>query len=164
LKDTQQHKRAEKVLTLKDKGIATVIVLGASLDQYERYARKVNSNDIDVIQHIKDMIENPQARDLYIQSSMKRVLENSDCYFEGGMIKKHLTPLERQKLELNFQKEYLDSVGPMVNLDSVAALTNPVNLKEYMNRFDINKYYLKGLLNSWKEKINLILKQLDAMN
>ena len=52
----------------------------------------------------------------------------------------------------------------MVNLDSVAALTNPVNLKEYMNRFDINKYYLKGLLNSWKEKIDLILKQLDAMN
>ena len=67
------------------------------------------------------MIENPQAPDLYIQSSMERVLENSDCYFEDGMIKKHLTPLERQKLELNFQKEYLDSVGPMVNLDSVAA-------------------------------------------
>ena len=34
LKDTQQHKRAEKVLTLKDKGIASVIALGAKpLDQ-----------------------------------------------------------------------------------------------------------------------------------
>ena len=55
-------------------------------------------------------------------------------------------------------------MGPKVDMDNIATLTDPTTLKEHLKRFDMNKYDLKGYLNYQKELIDMVIKQLDAMD
>ena len=164
LKATQLHKRAEKALSLTYVGAATVISLGVTFEQIEKWARKSEPKNIGVIDHIKNTITDPDVCSLYLQKVMDYALKNN--YFEGGEVKK-LTPLERTKMQLSFQTEYLNylnSIGSAANINNMVALTNPTTLKEFMTRFDFDKYTLKGYLNIMKETIDLVLKQLDAVD
>jgi DNA-binding MarR family transcriptional regulator len=157
----QKHKRSEKVLELTYKGAASVIALGATLEEVEAWARSTDSKNLDVIQHIKDQFPVSYAADLWFQKAMQYGLKNN--YFENNKAK-NLTPLERTKMLQNFQMEYLNSLGPVANIDSMADLTKPTTLKEIMDRFGLDKYYLKGYLNYQKELIDMVIKQLDAMD
>jgi hypothetical protein len=157
----QKHKRSEKVLELTYKGAASVIALGATLEEVEAWARSTDSKNLGVIQHIKDQFPESHARDLWFQKAMQYGLKNN--YFENNKAK-NLTPLERTKMLQNFQMEYLNSLGPVANIDSMADLTKPTTLKEIMDRFGLDKYYLKGYLNYQKELIDMVIKQLDAMD
>jgi DNA-binding MarR family transcriptional regulator len=158
----QQHKRAEKVLALTYIGAATVISLGATFEQLEKWARRSDPKNIGIIERIKNVIRDPHVRDLYIHKIMDYSLKNN--YLEDDKVK-NITPLERTKMQLNFQAEYLNSlnsIGPIANINSIADLTNPITLKQFMTKFDFDKYTLKGHLNIMKETIDLVLKQLDA--
>ena len=164
LSATQQHKRAEKVLTLSYIGAATVIASGVAFEQYEKWTRKLDPKNIAAVDHIKNTITDPYVRSFYIQKVMEYALKNN--YFEGGKVK-NPTPLERTKMQYNFAIEYLNhinSIDSAANVDSMFALTNPTTLKEFMTRFDFDKYTLKGHLNIMKETIDLVLKQLDAID
>jgi hypothetical protein len=145
-------------------GAATVISLGVTFEQYEKWTRKSDPKNIGAIDRIKNAITDPDVRSFYIQKVIDYALKNN--YFEGDKVK-NLTPRERTIMQLNFQAEYLnylDSIGSAANIDSMVALTNPTTLKEFMTRFDFDKYTLKGHLNIMKETIDLVLKQLDAMD
>jgi hypothetical protein len=116
----------------------------------EKWARRSDPKNIGVIENIKKLVTDPHVRDLYFQRTMDYALKNN--YFENNKAK-DLTPLERTKMKLNFQIAVAD-------LDSIAALTNPTALKEHMRRFGLDKYSLKGYLNSQKELIDMVIKQL----
>jgi hypothetical protein len=92
---------------------------------------------------------------------MQYALKNE--YFENNKIK-NLTPIERIKMQLNFQMEYLNSLSPKVDMDNIATLTDPTTLKEHLKRFDLDKYDLKGYLNYQKDLIDMVIKQLDVMD
>ena len=120
------------------------------------------AKNIGIIERIKNVIRDPHVRDLDIHKIMDYSLKNN--YLEDDKVK-NITPLERTKMQLNFQAEYLNSLnsmGPIANINSIADLTNPITLKEFMTKFDFDKYTLKGHLNIMKETIDLVLKQLDA--
>lgn len=157
----QKHKRAEKMLELTYKGAASVIALGATLEEVEEWARRSDSKNLGVIQHIKDQFPESHMRDLWFQKAMQYALKSN--YFENNKAK-DLTPLERTKMQLNFQMEYLNSMGPIADIDSMANLMKPTTLNEIMKRFGMNKYELKGYLNYQKELIDMVIKQLDAMD
>jgi DNA-binding MarR family transcriptional regulator len=146
LKAKQKHKRPEKVLELTYKGAASVIALGATFEQVEEWARRSDSKNLGVIENIKRVITDPHIRDLYFPTIMKYALKNN--YFENNKAK-DLTPLERTKMQLNFQMEYLGSLGPKADMDSLAILTNPIALKEHLKRFDLDKYDLKIHSDFW---------------
>ena len=142
LKPKQKHKRAEKVLELEYKGAASIIALGATFEQLEEWARRSDSKNLGVLENIKHLITDPHIRDRYFPTIMKYALKNN--YFYNNKAK-NLTPLERTKLQLNFQMEYLDTLGPKADIDGLAILTNPIALKEHLKRFDLDKYDLKGI-------------------
>jgi hypothetical protein len=161
MKYKQKHKRAEKVLELEYKGAASIIALGATFEEVEEWARRSDSKNLGVIQHVKDQFPEAHMRDLWFQKAMQYALKNN--YFENNKAK-NLTTVERTKMELNFQMEFLNSLGPVADIDSLANLIKPTTLKEIMKRFGMNKYDLKGYLNYQKELIDMVIKQLDAMD
>jgi predicted transcriptional regulator len=105
LNATQRHKRAEKVLALTYIGAATVISLGVTFEQYEKWTRKSDPINIGAIDRIKNAITDPDVRSFYIQKVIGYALKNN--YFEGDKVK-NLTPRERTIMQLNFQAEYLN--------------------------------------------------------
>jgi len=163
LNGRQEHKRAEKILGLTPIGAASVIALGVTFEEVEDWARKseLGKADLAAMENVRRVITDPHIRDHYFPNMMKYALKNN--YFENNKAK-NPTPLERTKMQLNFQMEYLNSLGPKADIDSPASLLNPITLKEHMKRFDLNKYDLKGYLNSQKELIDMVIKQLDAMD
>ena len=161
LKPKQKHKRAEKVLQLEYKGAASVIALGATFEQVEEWARKSDSKNLGVIENIKHLITDPHIRDQYFPTVMEYALKNN--YFENNKTK-DLTPLERTKMQLYFQMKYLDSLDPKADIDGLNILTNPIELKEHLQRFGLDKYDLKGYLNNQKELIDMVIEQLDNMD
>ena len=163
LNGRQEHNRSEKILELTPTGAASVMALGVTFEEIEHWARKSNFGKADfaAIENVKRVITDPDIRDLWYKKAMQYALKNN--YFENNKIK-NLTPLETTKMQLNFQMEYLNSFGPKADIDSIASLTDPTTLKEHLKRFDMNKYDLKGYLNSQKELIDMVIKQLDAMD
>jgi DNA-binding MarR family transcriptional regulator len=159
----QEHKRAKKILGLTPTGAASVMALGVTFEEIERWARRSNLGKADfaALENVKRVITDPHIRDLWYQKCMQYALKNN--YFENNKIK-NLTPLERTKMQLNFQMEYLNSLSHKVDMDSIATLTDPTTLKEHLKRFDLDKYDLKGYLSYQKELIDMVIKQLDAMD
>ncbi len=149
------------MLELEYKGAASIIALGATFEQLEEWARRSDSKNLGVLENIKHLITDPHIRDRYFPTIMKYALKNN--YFDNNKAK-NLTPLERTKLQLNFQMEYLDTLGPKADIDGLAILTNPIALKEHLKRFDLDKYDLKGYLNIQKELIDRLIEQLDALD
>jgi hypothetical protein len=139
------------------------LALGVTFEEIEYWARKseFGKADITALENVKRVITDPHIRDVWYQKCMQYALKNN--YFENNKIK-NLTPLERTKMQLNFQMEYLNSLGRKADIDSIASLTDPTTLKEHLKRFDLDKYDLKGILNYQKELADMVIKQLDAMD
>ncbi len=159
----QKYKRAEKILGLTPRGAASVMALGVTFEEIEHWARRSNLGKADfaAIENVKRVITDPHIRDLWYQKCMQYALKNE--YFKNNKIK-NLTPIERTKMQLNFQMEYLNSLSPKVDMDNIVTLTDPTTLKEHLKRFDLDKYDLKGYLNYQKYLIDMVIKQLDAID
>jgi DNA-binding MarR family transcriptional regulator len=151
LESQQKAKRTEKTLTLTDKGAATAVVtLGATFDQFENHYKRQRHSDIQMmLQLIKRIFKTPEKRDLFIKKSMEYAFKNK--YFEGTTIRQ-LTEEESKKFKLYMAIEYINSLPSTSNVHS---------LKEFIDRYQLDREIMKEYLNKQKQFADLLLKELD---
>jgi hypothetical protein len=86
---------------------------------------------------------------LIFQKSMMYAIKNN--IFEGGHFRS-LTPEEEREFPKYIMREYMNSLGPASNITS---------LKEFVDRYHLDKDFMKENLLRQKELIATLLKQLD---
>jgi DNA-binding MarR family transcriptional regulator len=151
LESEQKAKRTQKTLTLTEKGAAAaVVILGVSFDEFENYYKRQRHPDREILQNIKRIFKTPEKRDFMIKKAMEYAFKNN--YFDEGSITRQLTEEELKKLRLHMAMEYVSSLGPTSNIH---------NLKEFIDRYQLDKEIMKEYLNKQKHFADLLLKELD---
>jgi DNA-binding MarR family transcriptional regulator len=148
------YSKGRKALLLTEKGAAAAMSLGIRVDKFEDYARKYNDkSSMEFLKHFKERFKNPEKRDEYLKKVVEFYLKNN--LFDGGEIKKQLTDEEKSKAKLTqlyIAKEYFESVG----------LNDDVkNLKDYLNKYKIDKNLMREYLSSRKREVEWAIKELD---
>jgi DNA-binding MarR family transcriptional regulator len=150
LESEQKSKRREKTLTLTEKGAAAAVVkLGISFDGFENYYKRQGHSDIENLQNIKTIFKTPEKRDFMIKKAMEYAFKNN--YFEGSTIRQR-TEEELKNLRLYMAMEYIKSLEPTSNIH---------NLKEFIDRYQLDKEIMKEYLNNQKKFADVLLKELN---
>jgi DNA-binding MarR family transcriptional regulator len=150
LESQQKAKRTEKTLTLTDKGAAAVVLLGVTFDQFENHFKRQRHPDIQNLQSIKSMFKRPEKRDFMFKKAIEYAFKNN--YFDEGSSKKQPSQEELKNLKLSMAMEYIKSLPPTSNVH---------NLKEFIDRYQLDKETMKEYLNKQKQVADVLLKELD---
>jgi DNA-binding MarR family transcriptional regulator len=149
-----KYSRGRKVLLLTEKGTAAAMSLGIRIDKLEDYARKYNDkSSMEFLKHFKVLFKNPEKRDEYLKKVVEFYLKNN--LFDVGEVKRQLTNEEKSKAKLTqlyIAKEYFESIG----------LNDDVkNLKDYLNKYKIDKNLMREYLKFRKREVEWAIKELD---
>ena len=151
MESQQSSKRREKKLTLTDKGAAAaVVLLGVTFDQFENHFKRQRHPDIQNLQSIKSIFKTPEKRDFMFKKAMEYAFKNN--YFDEGSSIKQLSQEELKNLRLSMAMEYINSLPPTSSVHS---------LKEFIDRYQLDKEIMKEYLNKQKQFANMLLKELD---
>jgi DNA-binding MarR family transcriptional regulator len=149
-----EYIKGRKALLLTEKGTAAAMSLGIRVNKLEDYARKYNDkSSMEFLKYFKEHFRNPEKRDEYLKKVVEFYLKNN--LFDEGEVKKQLTDEEKSKARLTqlyIAKEYFESVG----------LNDDVkNLKDYLNKYKIDKNLMKEYLKFRKREIEWAINELD---
>jgi DNA-binding MarR family transcriptional regulator len=150
LESQQKAKRTEKTLTLTGKGAAAAVLLGVTFDQFEDHFKRQRHPDIQNLQSIKSMFKMPEKRDFMFKKAIEYAFKNN--YFDEGSSIKQPSQEELKNLKLSMAMEYIKSLPPTSNVH---------NLKEFIDRYQLDKETMKEYLNKQKQVADLLLKELD---
>ena len=144
------HKRGEKALEVTHKGAAAAVMLGIPFENLENYTRKHDSEFFTFfVQACKKITTTTQKRDLLIKMALEYALKNN--FFEQGYLRE-INAEETKKFQLYIASEYISSLGPATNIK---------NLKDFINRYGIDKEYLKALFSYQKNFFEKFLNELN---
>jgi DNA-binding MarR family transcriptional regulator len=148
LESEQKAKRTQKTLTLTDKGAAAVVLLGVTFDEFENHYK--GHQDMQTLQFIKRVFKTPKKRDFMLKKAMEYAFKNN--YFDEGNTIRQLSEEELKKLRMNMAIEYINSLGPTSNIPG---------LKEFIDRYELDREFMKECLNNQKKFADILLKELD---
>jgi DNA-binding MarR family transcriptional regulator len=147
----QDYKRGPKILSLTDKGAATAIIAGADLNQFDSSSKKRPIELIaEGLRYVGNITTTSEKRNFMIQKAMDYALKNN--LFEEGYMKQ-MTEEEGKKLIRYIMIEYLNSLGPASNIKTV---------EQFLDRYQLNKDFLKIFLTQQKLAIDSLLKKLES--
>jgi DNA-binding MarR family transcriptional regulator len=139
LKAEQKHKRGPKSLTLTDKGAAAAVLLGIDITRIQNYEKRRNSNLVtEAFTYYGKIITTPEKRMFIFKKAMMYVLKNN--IFKEGYFRKY-TPEEEKGFQRYLMIEYMNSLGPASNIQ---------DLKEFFDRYQLDKEFLKESLTGQK--------------
>jgi DNA-binding MarR family transcriptional regulator len=146
----QSHKRGEKVLQVTHKGAAAAVMLGISFENLENYTKKYDTEFFTFfVQALKRITTTVQKRDLLIKMALEYALKNN--FFEQGYLRE-INAEETKKFQLYIASEYTSSLGPATNIK---------NLKEFVDRYELDKEYLKAIFSYQKNIFEKFLNELS---
>jgi hypothetical protein len=146
----QEYKRGPKVLVLTEKGAAAAIIAGADLKQFDNYLKKRPTDSIaENLKYLGSMATNPEKRNFMLQKAMDYALKNN--LFDQGYMRK-MTEEEGKMFIRYIILEYMKSLGPASNIKTV---------EQFLNRYGLEKNFLKSFLIQQKQAIDALLKKLD---
>jgi hypothetical protein len=140
-------------LYLTDKGAATAVILGVTYSQFEYsysdiydyidhnpgkksgYGGMFRLDDTVILEYIRKIIKPHPNQNLILRKAMEYALENN--LFEEGRFRR-LTPDEIKKFGLFVALEYIDSSGDILTL------------KQFVNKYGIDKSFLRRYLERQK--------------
>jgi DNA-binding MarR family transcriptional regulator len=143
----------EKALYVTDKGIAAAIVLGVTIDQLKNYLSKFASknesamNSISYLNRFIRLYKVPVRREFLARKTMEYLL-NNNCYDNLGRV---IYPSAREfrRAYRYVQDEFSESFGAS---DTV---------KELLDKYGIDKCFLKEAFQKDRKRMDLILGQLE---
>jgi hypothetical protein len=148
------QKYVEKDLILTGKGAAAAVLLGISNDiiinYFERRKSKyISSNDeIQFFQKFNHIaIKEPDKQSLLIRMMMEYFLKNN--YFDENGAAKYLSADERKRLLTYVAIEYHNALG------------NPRTIRDLVDKYSLDRNYLKDMLEKQKLKIDSMIRQLE---
>ena len=108
---------------------------------------------MEFLKYFKEHFKNPEKRDEYLKKVVEFYLKNN--LFDVGEIKRQLTNEEKSKAKLTqlyIAKEYFESIR----------LNDDVkNLKDYLNKYKIDKNLMREYLKFRKREVEWAIKELD---
>jgi predicted transcriptional regulator len=147
----QKYKRGPKVLNLTDKGAAAAIIAGADLKQFDNYLKKQPTDLIaEGLKYVESMATNPEKRSFMLQKAMDHALKNN--LFEQGHMRK-MTEEEGKMFIRYIIVEYMKSLGPASNIKTA---------EQFLDRYGLEKNFLKSFLIQQKQAIDALLKKLES--
>jgi predicted transcriptional regulator len=146
----QEYKRGPKILILTDKGAAAGIMSGVDLNKYESHEKSHGSNLIKVhLDFLGKITTTPERRNLMFQRAMEYHLKNN--IFENGYLRDK-TPEQEKKFVQYIASEYVNSLGPASNIKT---------FEEFVDRYQVDKEFLKTFLIHQKEIIDKFVEKLN---
>jgi hypothetical protein len=143
----------EKALYVTDKGMAAALVLGITVDQLKNYLNKFASknesamNSISYFNRFIQLYKVPVKRDFLARKTMEYLL-NNNCYDNLGRAV-YLPEREFRRAYRYIQGEFDESFG-------IAE-----TLKKALDKYGVDKSFLKEAFQKDRKRIDLILGQLE---
>jgi predicted transcriptional regulator len=142
----------EKALYVTDKGAAAAVVLGITFDQLENYLNKFASyesalDSIAYFKRFKKLYKNPEKREFTVKNFMEYLL-NNNCFSDSG------TLIYPSGYEFKRILRYVQD-------RSNEAFGNVSTIKQYLERYGVDKSFLKEAFQKDKKRIDSILRQLE---
>jgi hypothetical protein len=111
--------------------------------------KKVNPHEptATILRYVRRLVEPHSKTDVIVKKAMTYALENN--YFENDHVTKRLTTAQIRKLQLFVAIQHIQALGDI-----------PI-LKEFVNKYGIDKVFLKKHLMRQREYINLAIKELN---
>jgi hypothetical protein len=146
----QLHKRGKRILQVTHKGAAAAVMLGIPFESLESYTKKYNYDFFTFfVQVCKKVTTTIQKRDWLIRMALEYALKNN--FFENGYIRE-INAEETKKFQLYLASEYINSLGPASNIKS---------LKDFIDRYELDKEYLKAIFSDQKNVFEKLLTELN---
>jgi DNA-binding MarR family transcriptional regulator len=146
-------KSFEKALYVTDKGAAAAVVIGITLDQLENYYKKFASKNksitdaVAIIERFKVLYKVIPKREFLVKKVMECLL-NSNSYDHSGRI---VYPIGTEfKKTLRYVQDSYDQL-----------FGNAGTVREILDKYGIDKSYLKEAFQKDRERIDSILRQLE---
>ena len=150
--ERQLHRRGEKKIQVTHKGAAIAVMLGMPFERLENYTRKHNPEFFTFfLDACKKVTTTSQRRDLLIKMALEYALKNN--FFEQGYIRE-INAEETKRFQLYIASEYISSLGPATNIKSI---------KDFVERYGVDKEYLKGLFSYQKDFFDKFLNELNKV-
>jgi predicted transcriptional regulator len=147
----QEYKRGPKVLVLTEKGAAAAIIAATDPKQFDNYLKKRPTDSIaESLKYLGSMATNPEKRNFMLQKAMDYALKNN--LFEQGCMRK-MTEEESKMFIRYIITEFMKSLGPASNVKTAEQL---------LDRYGLEKDFLKFFLVQQKQAIDALLKKLDG--
>ena len=148
----KEYTLGEKAIALTDKGIIGAFVLGISTEDIMAYFKKMKSKYPSAMEQIlyfekfKELFRIPEKRD-FIAKKIAEYCLHKNLFIEGNV--KQLTRNELKMLLTYVSIEYNDAFG------------DAVTLNEFVNKYSIDKEFLRESFQREKKRIDSILKELS---
>lgn len=145
-------KSFEKALYVTDKGAAASIVLGIKLDQLENYYKKFASKEpitdaMTIFDRFKALYKVIPKREFLVKKVMECLL-NSNSYDHSGRVV-YPSGIEFKKILRYVQDSFDQKFG------------NAQTVREALEKYGIDKSYLKEAFQKDRDRIDSILRQLE---
>jgi hypothetical protein len=149
-----EYKDGKKVLLVTDKGAAAAVMLGISYDQMANYFFKLSkeygsrATQLDYLRRFENMFRIPDKREFLVGKMMNYFLKNN-MFEKSGHIK---WPLSHNELKL---------LSAYVNVEYNKVFGNVRTVKAFVDKYGMDKKFLKTLFEKDRKRIDSILKQLE---
>lgn len=143
----------EKALYVTDKGAAAAVVLGIAFDRFENYFKKIapkNKSAAESVTYFKrfeGLYKVPAKREFLIKKTMEYLLHNN-YYNDFGTVM-YPSGSEFKKALRYIQDGFNEAFG------------NAYTVKEFLDKYDIDKSFLKEAFQKDRKRIDSILSQLE---
>jgi len=149
-----EYKNGRKALLVTDKGAAASVVLGISYEQMVDYFFKLSSQDASAARQLRNfkrfenMFRIPDKREFLVRQMMEHLLK-LDKFDDTGFIKWPLSQGETKLLLAYVTIEYNKAFGKVTNI------------KEFIDKYGMDKKFMKRMFEKDRSRIDWIIKQLE---
>jgi hypothetical protein len=150
----REYKNGRKALIVTDKGAAASVTLGIPYEQMVYYFVKLSNQDrsaarqVDYFKKFENMLTIPDRREFLVKKMMEHLLKTSK-FDDAGFIKWPLLQGEIKLLLAYVTIEYNKAFGKVTTI------------KEFIDKYGMDKKFLKTMFENDRKRIDSIIKQLD---
>lgn len=150
-----EFKSGRKALVVTDKGAATSVVLGIPYEHIVNYFFKLSDHDVAAAKQLRyfkkfeDMFRIPDKREFLVRKMMEHLVK-LDKFDDTGFIKWPLSQGETKLLLAYVTIEYNKAFGKVTTI------------KEFIDKYGLDKKFLKTMFEKDRKRIDSIIKQLEG--
>ena len=145
------YRGGEKPINLTPKGTAAAALLGTTHKQFESRINKNSNSSLSDLQIFLNSIRAPGKQDFLFKKLMDFFLERNLSKIESD-----------DTTDVSLVTEFLTEIAPEISAEVATIFDDMHNVKEFVDRYNLDKGLLKNILQERRQNIDSLMNQLAS--
>ena len=145
------YRGGEKPINLTPKGAAAATLLGTTYKQFESRINKNSNSSLSDLQIFLNSIRAPGKQDFLFKKLMDFFLERNLSKIES----------DATTTGVSLVTEFLTEIAPEISAEVATIFDGTYNVKEFVDRYNLDKGLLKNILQERRQNIDSLINQLQ---